>query len=145
MDIFEHLKSLKIGEKSEMISLRLKSKKINSGRHSGIEHKDEQKHESSNGILILTANRLQQTVKADGTITAKPPDIVYEVGDIIEFEHPTRKRCRPFSNDKGANCGFNKLDTNKDGHLTVEEIKNGFKVGLNLTRIPWKNLLTSKT
>ena len=53
-----------------------------------IEHKDEQKHESSNGILILTANRLEQTVKADGTITAKPPNIVYEVGDIIEFEHP---------------------------------------------------------
>ena len=134
LDIFEHLKSLKIGEKSEMISLRLKSKKINSGRHSGIEHKDEQKHESSNGILILTANRLQQTVKADGTITAKPPDIVYEVGDIIEFEHPNPKTFQAVQqHQKELIAGFNKLDTNRDGHLTVEEIKNGFrKIGFEL-------------
>ena len=134
LDIFEHLKSLKIGEKSEMISLRLKSKEINSVRHPVIEHKDEQKHESSNGILILTANRLEQTVKADGTITAKPPNIVYEVGDIIEFEHPTPQTLQAVQQrQKELIAGFNKLDTNKDGHLTVEEIKNGFKrIGFEL-------------
>ena len=82
----------------------------------------------------MTANRLEQTVKADGTITAKPPDIVYEVGDIIEFEHPNPKTFQAVQqHQKELIAGFNKLDTNKDGHLTVEEIKNGFrKIGFEL-------------
>ncbi len=140
MDIVKHLKFLNIGDTPEMISLRLGDKLTNKWRQKKTlesekaEQKEDSKPTSRNGILIITATKLEQTVKNDGRITAKPAETVYEIGDIIEFEHPSPMTFKAIKErQKEIQAGFKRIDKNNDGSLSPGEIIRGFKeIGLDL-------------
>ena len=134
------MKILDIGDRPEMISLRLYDKLPNRwGQKKRLdnekaEHKEDDKPTSRNGILIITATKLEQTVKDDGRITAKPAETIYEIGDIIEFEHPSPMTFKAIKErQKEIQAGFKRIDKNNDGSLSPREIIQGFKeIGLDL-------------